>query len=156
MGTILAMKVYTAPALVLLLVGCTAEASNTPVPAEPAATTPSMEMGTGVTFNLSNVDATAAADLLGTEDAPIVLDVRTPDEYAGGHIEGALNIDFNADDFEANIAKLDRDKTYLVHCRSGGRSTSSLPAFEKLGFKSVIHLDGGMNGWTEAGKPVIK
>ena len=65
-------------------------------------------------------------------------------------------IDFKAPDFESNLAELDRDQPYLIHCRSGGRSTSSLPVFEKLGFNHVIHLDGGFNAWQEAGNPVVK
>ena len=85
-----------------------------------------------------------------------LLDVRTPEEFAAGKIEGATNIDFRADDFATKLGKLDKTKTYLVHCRSGGRSTESLKAFKELGFTSVIHLDGGMIAWEKAGGAVVK
>ncbi|MCB1062246.1 MAG: rhodanese-like domain-containing protein [Verrucomicrobiae bacterium] len=105
---------------------------------------------------IDHVDAAGAASLLASADKPVVLDIRTPAEFADGHIEGAKMIDFQAADFESKVAELDRDKTYLVHCQGGGRSTSSLPVFEKLGFKHVVHLDGGFGGWESSGQPVAK
>ena len=101
-------------------------------------------------------DAAAAADLLEKNSDVVVLDIRTPDEYAEGHIQGALNIDFRAASFRDEVGKLDRAKTYLVHCRSGGRSTQSLPVFKELGFTGIIHLDGGFNAWQEAGNSSVK
>lgn len=83
-----------------------------------------------------------------------VIDVRTPGEFSEGHLKGAKNIDFRGDGFKAGIAKLDRDKAYLVHCRSGGRSSSSLAVFKELGFKHIYHLDGGMLGWEKAGNAI--
>jgi phage shock protein E len=105
---------------------------------------------------VDHVDAAGAAKLLAGEKKPVVLDVRTPDEYAEGHIAGSKMIDFRAADFEKKVSALDRSKSYLVHCRSGGRSTESLKTFEKLGFKHIIHLDGGISGWEAAGQPVTK
>lgn len=107
-------------------------------------------------LDVQHVDA-KAADALRREDAAVVvLDVRTPAEYAAGHLQAAVNIDFRADDFATKLGELDRDKKYLVHCRSGGRSTSALATFEKLGFQHIWHLDGGMLGWEEAKLPVEK
>lgn len=103
-----------------------------------------------------HVDAKGAKKLLDKEKSITVLDVRTPSEFAEGHISGARNIDFNAPDFEAEVGKLDRDKTYLVHCAAGGRSTRSLTVLQRLGFKNIVHLDGGMNAWTKRGQPVTK
>ncbi len=103
-----------------------------------------------------HVDAAGAAKLLKKDDKVVVIDVRTPGEFAEGHIADARNIDFNSPDFAAELGKLDRSKTYLVHCAAGGRSTRSLAAFKKLGFQSVVHLDGGFSGWAKAGKPVKK
>ena len=82
------------------------------------------------------------------------IDVRTPAEFSGGHIPGATNIDFASEGFASELAKLDRSKTYVVHCAAGGRSTQSLAVFARLGFKSVIHLDGGLSGWIAAGQPI--
>lgn len=105
---------------------------------------------------IDHVDAQGAAALLNGPSKPVVLDVRTPEEFAEGHIEGAKMIDFRASDFESKVAELDRDQSYLVHCRSGGRSTESLEIFKKLGFKHIVHLDDGFGGWEAAGQPVAK
>ncbi len=85
-----------------------------------------------------------------------VLDIRTPDEYAAGHIFGAVNINFNANDFAAKIKELDTNKRYLVHCKSGGRSGRSLATFTELGFTKIVHLDDGFDAWKAAGHPVEK
>lgn len=98
-----------------------------------------------------------AKALLDAKDAKIlVIDVRTPAEYAEGHIAGARNINFNGADFAEKLGAVDRKQTVLVHCARGGRSTSSLEVFKKLGFKKVIHLDGGFTDWVKAGNPVEK
>jgi rhodanese-related sulfurtransferase len=85
-----------------------------------------------------------------------VIDVRTPDEFKDGHIQGAKNIDIMANDFEAQLGKLDKTQPTLVHCQAGGRSMRALKVFEKLGFTNLIHLDEGFGGWAAAGKPVVK
>jgi phage shock protein E len=102
------------------------------------------------------VDAAGAAKLLAADPKPVVLDIRTSAECAAGHIEGAQMIDFRAADFETKVAALDRNQTYIVHCQGGGRSTESLATFAKLGFKHIVHLDGGFGGWEAAGNPVKK
>ncbi len=105
---------------------------------------------------VKHVKAKEAAELL-AKDEVIVLDVRTSDEFADGHIKGAKNIDFLDDSkFKAETAKLDKDKTYLVHCQAGGRSSKSLKPLQDLGLQNLIHLDDGFAGWQEAGLPVEK
>jgi rhodanese-related sulfurtransferase len=99
------------------------------------------------------VDASRAATVLAGSNV-VVLDIRTPDEFAAGHLAGATNIDFQGADFQVRLAQLDRDQTYLLHCASGRRSQSSLSTFSALGFKSIIHLDGGIQAWKSAGLPV--
>ena len=89
-------------------------------------------------------------------NATVVLDVRTKKEYREGHIPGSVMIDFNADDFEQQVAKLDKEKTYLVHCAAGGRSARACKKMEQLGFKKLYNLEGGMGAWEKAGKPVEK
>ena len=108
-----------------------------------------------VPAKVTHVDGKEAGKLVAKGDV-VVIDIRTPSEFAGGHIAGATNINYRANNFSEQIEKLDRDKTYLVHCAVGGRSTSSLPKFEKLGFKHIIHLDGGIKAWEAAGNPVEK
>lgn len=104
---------------------------------------------------VKNVDAKEAAKLVAASKV-VVLDVRTAEEFAAGHIAGATNINFMAKDFAAQVGQLDRNKTYLVHCASGGRSKRCLPTLKQLGFKEIIHLDGGMAAWEDAGNPVVK
>lgn len=102
-----------------------------------------------------HVKADEAAKII-ADGKVAVIDVRTPDEFKDGHIQGAKNIDIMANDFEAQLGKLDKTQPTLVHCQAGGRSTRALKVFEKLGFKNLIHLDEGFGGWAAAGKPVVK
>jgi phage shock protein E len=105
--------------------------------------------------NAKHVDA-AAAKLLVDAKKVVVLDLRTPSENAEGHIAGAVLVDFLANDFKAKAALLDKTKTYLVHCASGKRSTAALPVLTRLGFGSLVHLDGGFHAWEAAKLPVAK
>lgn len=100
-----------------------------------------------------HVDAAMAEAVISSE-RPVLLDVRTPGEFQSGTIKGSMNIDFNAPDFEDEIAKLDRSKTYLVYCRSGNRSGQALPMLEQLNLSKIYHLDGGIKAWKAAGNPV--
>ncbi|MFZ9016595.1 MAG: rhodanese-like domain-containing protein, partial [Ilumatobacteraceae bacterium] len=73
-----------------------------------------------------------------------LLDVRQPEEYAEGHVEGAELIDFYEPTFAERIAALDRDRDYIVYCRSGNRSGQALELMEQLGFGRVWELEGGV------------
>lgn len=90
-------------------------------------------------------------------DTSIVrLDVRTAEEFADGHIEGALNIDVLKNDFESKaISILPKGKVIAVNCRSGKRSKNAAAILVKNGY-NVIELDAGYNGWVEAGKTIVK
>ena len=77
-----------------------------------------------------------------------VVDVRTPQEFAAGHIKGARNVDFRSPDFEKNIAKaVKKRKTVLVYCRSGKRSLNAMNLMVKNGFKDVYNMEGGILAW---------
>ena len=84
----------------------------------------------------------------------IVLDVRTPAEYAAGHLEGAVLADINGD-FETAVAGLDRAAPYAVYCRSGSRSGAAIEAMKQLGFGDAWHLGGGIGAWQAAGEDVV-
>jgi len=86
----------------------------------------------------------------------MVLDVRTPKEFEAGHIPGAVNIDVNSPEFDKKVAELDKDKLYLVHCASGVRSVRACEKMNRLDFKQLINLQGGIKAWEKAGKPVEK
>lgn len=92
------------------------------------------------------------------ESAPedlVILDVRTPEEFAEGHIEGASLIDFYRDDFADQLADLDRDTPYLIYCRSGNRSGQARSIMEDLGFTDVTDVDGGIVAWAGEGQPLV-
>jgi len=95
-------------------------------------------------------------DKLRADSKNTVLDVRTADEFAKGHIPGAVNLDYNSPDFQKKVAALDKNKTYLVHCAGGVRSAKACVAMDKLEFKSLINLEPGFRAWEKAGKPVEK
>jgi rhodanese-related sulfurtransferase len=86
----------------------------------------------------------------------IIIDVRTPEEFNDGHIENALNIDFRSDNFSSEIDKLDRDNTYLVYCKSGGRSRGAVDMMLQMDFKEVYNLVVGITGWIEEGLITVK
>jgi len=85
----------------------------------------------------------------------ILIDVRTPAEFAAGHIEGALNIDFESGTFASDIQKLDKTKSYAVYCRSGNRSGQATALMAKDGFTSILNLSGGVIDWANAGQALV-
>ena len=85
---------------------------------------------------------------------PVILDVRMPEEYAGGHIRDALNINYQSPSFKDKVARLDKNFTYIVYCRTGMRSSAARDIMEEMGFKHVINMTGGYADWLAAGLPV--
>jgi thioredoxin 1 len=83
-----------------------------------------------------------------------VVDVRTPDEFAGGYIDGAFNIDINGSEFTKQVSALEKNRPTLVYCLSGGRSAKAAEYMRKNGFTNVIELKGGMMEWKSRKKPV--
>lgn len=111
---------------------------------------------TGVT----NVTPAEAHNLIQAKNSDadfIILDVRTPSEYAGGHIEGAVNVCSTCETPFANaLASLDTGNTYLVHCGSGHRSTIAIQVMQDVGFTNIYHLATGLNQWTADGYPTVQ
>ena len=96
-----------------------------------------------------------AAALVKNQSGVLVLDVRTPDEFAEGHIPGAKNVDFLGDDFEKQIAALPADRPLIVHCAAGNRSAKAVAKIAALQKSAqIFHLKSGFNGWKAAGKPI--
>jgi len=112
-----------------------------------------------MTVRCEDISAAVAHDLIeqnrGTEGF-VILDVRTPEEYEGGRIEGSENIDYYGDEFRERIEILDKDRTYLVYCRSDNRSGRVLKLMNDLGFRRVYNLIGGIARWQNEGLPVTK
>ena len=88
----------------------------------------------------------------------VILDVRTPEEFAEGHLENAINLDYYSETFWDELNKLDKDKTYLVYCRSGNRSGKgkTLGIMKELGFREAYNMLGGIVEWKAEGLPITK
>ncbi len=86
----------------------------------------------------------------------VIIDVRTREEFSGGHIENATNIDFYSETFRDMLNNLDKNKTYLIYCRSGARSGSTLDIMAELNFKEVYNILGGMLQWQSEELPTVK
>lgn len=84
----------------------------------------------------------------------VILDVRTPEEFAEGHLAGAVNLDVQAQDFEKKFRALDRKKSYLVYCRTGNRSRKATVAMEALGFRAIFHMNEGIVKWKQQNLPL--
>ena len=104
---------------------------------------------------IETVSPSSAAEAIDSNADAIVLDIRTPEEFEEGIIEGAVNIDFYDADFAEQLDGLDKSADYVVYCRSGNRSAQAMPTFSELGFTSVIEIDGGISGWYQEGLPVL-
>lgn len=98
----------------------------------------------------SALSGTAFLEAYHTTQGATLLDVRTAGEFASGHIEGAMNLDFYAPNFADQIAALDRTTPYFVYCRSGNRSGQTVGLMKQLGFTNVTDLPGGV-----AGSPMV-
>jgi rhodanese-related sulfurtransferase len=85
-----------------------------------------------------------------------VIDVRTPQEFNAGHIQGSKNVDFYNAQFGAVVSKLDKSKPVYVYCAVGGRSASAAGMLIKQGFTKVYDLAGGIESWKRAGKKVAR
>jgi rhodanese-related sulfurtransferase/thiol-disulfide isomerase/thioredoxin len=88
------------------------------------------------------------------DPAWVTLDVRTPAEFSAGHVPDATNLDFYDPQFRARLARLDRDRSYVVYCHTGNRSSQATALMHSLGFKHVYDVQGGINAWQQAGLPV--
>ena len=107
--------------------------------------------GTGA-VKVSPTDGAALIESMGAELT--VIDVRTPGEFAAGHLEGAVNMDVEGGQFSALIADLPTDGAYMVYCQSGRRSALAAQAMIDAGFTQVYDL-GGIADWQAAGLPVV-
>lgn len=89
-----------------------------------------------------------------TTNAQLV-DVRTPEEYAGGHLANAVNMDIKSENYKDQFSKLDKSKPVFVYCLAGARSAKAATIMQEMGFTEVYNMDGGINKWRNAGKPLV-
>jgi len=97
----------------------------------------------------TSLDIKKFNEMLSSDQHAVLLDVRTPKEVADGMIPGAIAIDFTAPDFADKISGLDKDKTYFVYCKAGGRSSRAIDQMKGVGFRKLYNLEGGYDAWLE-------
>lgn len=107
----------------------------------------------GATHAAAPLDAAAFAAALETPGTTVV-DVRTPEEFAAGHLAGAVNIDVQGPGFADMVGRLDPAGRYAVYCHSGNRSAVAVSYLVDHGFGHVVELAGGITAWQAAGRPV--
>ena len=105
--------------------------------------------------SIETVSPEAAATVIAEESSEVILDIRTPQEFSEGIIDGAINIDFYEPTFAAELDALDKDAHYVVYCRSGNRSGQAMSTFEDLGFTNITEIDGGIVNWYNTGHDVV-
>lgn len=110
--------------------------------------------GCSSTSTVTNLDAAAFSQET-AKSGVITLDVRTPGEYMTGHIQGAINIDVESLQFDTEIAKLDKNATYAVYCRSGRRSVVAVDTMAKNGFTKLFNLTNGVIDWQISNLPLV-
>lgn len=101
------------------------------------------------------VDAAGFSEVVASPGVTII-DVRSPEEFAEGHIEGAVNFNVQGPDFLSQIDTLDPAGTYAVYCRSGNRSQAAVATMADNGITGIYELESGITGWQGAGLPVIQ
>ncbi len=107
--------------------------------------------------SVAAIGVSAAKDLIASQENAIIMDVRTPVEYAASHITGAVNVSVQDESFENMVIELDPNKTYIVHCTRNpaeGRSSRALVTLKGLGFKHLYSLEGGYVAWQDAELPL--
>lgn len=109
------------------------------------------------TQTIKDVSVKEAYDLMGKNkdnQSFIIIDVRTPQEFASEYIESAVNIDYYSEEFQNELNELDKEKTYLIYCLSGNRSGRALAIMKELGFIEVYNMLGGIIQWKVEGYPL--
>jgi rhodanese-related sulfurtransferase len=98
----------------------------------------------------------AFADKMKAATGSTLIDVRTAEEFAEGHLAGAKNFDWNGGHFEHQVMGLEKTKPVFVYCLKGGRSASAADRLRDLGFTEVYELEGGTAKWQAAKMPLTK
>ncbi len=134
-------------AALALVTGCSSSAESPTTMEGAPVTTAAPSLGAAL-------DPSAFASAL-KRPGTTVLDVRTPAEFAAGHLKSAVNMDVSAPDFATKVAALDKSAPYAVYCHSGNRSAAALEVMKGQGFTNAYHLAGGISAWQSAGGEVV-
>lgn len=112
---------------------------------------------TGIpSIRVKNISALESFELISedTEGDITIIDIRTPAEYSQAKIPGSIIIDFYSPDFRNSLRLLDKEKPYLIYCRSGSRSSHAMRIFQEKGFATIFHMDGGIVDWVNQRLPL--
>ena len=112
------------------------------------------DVAVGTPANLERVDANTFTSVVAIPGITII-DVRTPGEFAQGHIDGAVNYNVEGPDFADQLMGLDPGGVYAVYCQSGNRSQVAVDQMASIGVNSIFELESGITGWESAGFPVV-
>jgi len=134
--------------LSLGLAGCSSDSGSTAAVQDP---------GTSAQASASpeRVDAATFSEIV-TAPGVQIIDVRSPEEFAEGHIDGAVNFNVQGPDFLDQISTLDPAGTYAVYCRSGNRSQPAVATMADNGITSIYELESGIVGWQDSGLPTVQ
>jgi phage shock protein E len=116
-------------------------------------TTTSTAISGGQQLGYKTISVSDASAMIQSSPNLLVVDVRTPQEYAQGHLKGAINIPLS--DLPLHIGGLDRNRPILVYCRTGYRSAQASVILVKAGFTQVYNMEGGITAWINAGYPSV-
>lgn len=147
---LLVLSLATVAALSLGLSGCSS--TDAAAPASAAVQGPAAPVTAPA--SPQRVDATEFSSIV-TSPGVTVIDVRRPDEFAAGHVEGAVNYNVEGPDFATQIAALDPSGVYAVYCHSGNRSQVAVAAMADAGVTGIYELQTGIAGWEAAGLPTV-
>lgn len=103
----------------------------------------------------TSLAACSATPSVAVPEGAVIIDVRTPDEYAEGHLEGAINVNLQSGSFEQQIAEQPLDGTYIVYCRTGNRSAQAVAIMTDLGFTDVTDAGGVSDASAATGIPIV-
>jgi len=118
--------------------------------------TPSQETTTQIIEDITSQEAFTLIQNNQNNPDFVIIDVRTAEEVADGHIENAVNIDYYSETFRDALDNLDKNKTYLIYCRTGGRSGNTLNIMAELNFREVYNILEGIVSWKAEGLPTTK
>ena len=103
----------------------------------------------------TSLAACSATPSVEVPDGAVIIDVRTPEEYAEGHLESAINVNLQSGSFEQEIAEQPLDGTYIVYCRTGNRSAQAVALMPELGFGDVTDAGGVSDASAATGIPIV-
>jgi rhodanese-related sulfurtransferase len=141
------------PFIILIVAWVVYSVIQPSVSIQPQTTTSSTAISGGQQLGYKTISVSDASAMIQSSSNLLVVDVRTPQEYAQGHLKGAINIPLS--DLPLRMSGLDRNRPILVYCRTGSRSAQASAILVKAGFTQVYNMDGGITAWINSGYPTV-